>query len=179
MSHVVVSEFMTLDGVMENPMWSLEYWNDDIASFKHDELFSADALLLGRVTYDGFVASWPARSGDDFTDRINSMPKYIASKTLQTPEWNSTVLGEEVVAEVRKLREQPGNDLVCYGSKTLVQTLIKNDLVDRYNILVYPILQGEGLKMFDDSTKAKLKLIESKAYSTGAVLMIYEPNRNA
>jgi dihydrofolate reductase len=179
MSQVVVSEFLTLDGVMGNPMWSLDYWNDDIATFKHDELFSADALLLGRVTYDGFVASWPTRSGDDFTDRINSMPKHVVSKTLAAPEWNSTVLGKDAVAEIYKLKAQPGGDLVIYGSKTLVQTLIENDLVDRYNILVYPIVLGEGLKMFDDSTRAKLKLVESKAYDTGAVLLIYEPDRDA
>ena len=175
MSRLVVSEFMTLDGVIENPLWSLEYWNDDIAAFKHEELFSADALLLGRVTYDGFVASWPARSGDDFTDRMNSIPKHIASRTLETPEWNSTVLGADVVAGIRELKQQPGGDLVVYGSKTLVRTLIENDLVDRYNMLVYPIILGEGLKMFDETTKAKLKLVEAKAYDTGAVLMVYEP----
>jgi dihydrofolate reductase len=179
MSQIIVSEFMTLDGVMENPMWSLDYWNDDIAAFKHDELFSADALLLGRVTYDGFVASWPTRSGDDFTDRINSMPKHVASRTLKAPEWNSRVLGLDMVANIRNLRQQPGGDLLVYGSRTLVKTLIENDLVDRYNILVYPFVLGEGLRMFDESTHAKLKLVESKAYDTGAVLMIYEPNRDA
>jgi dihydrofolate reductase len=179
MSNVVVSMFMTLDGVIENPMWSLEYWNEDVAAFKHDELFSADALLLGRVTYDGFVASWPARSGDDFSDRINSLPKYVASKTLKTPEWNSTVLGEDVVADIRRLKEQPGGDLLVYGSKTLLQALIEHDLVDRYNVLVYPIVLGEGLRMFAAGTTAKLHLVESKAYDTGAVLIIYEPNRDA
>ena len=115
MSQIVVSMFLSLDGVMENPMWSLDYWNDDIAAFKNEELFAADALLLGRVTYDGFVDSWPSRSGDPYTDRINSMPKYVASKSLSQPVWNSSVI-KDVVAEVTERKRQPGGDLLVFGS---------------------------------------------------------------
>jgi dihydrofolate reductase len=177
MSKVVVSMFMTLDGVVENPLWSLDYWNDDIAAFKNEELFAASAQLLGRVTYEGFVASWPQRSGDAFTDRFNSMPKYVASNTLTTPEWNATFLSGHVVDEIRKLKQQDGGDLIVYGSPTLVETLMKYDLVDRYNLLIYPLVLGIGKKLFDSDATAKLQLVDAKAHNTGAVQLIYEPVR--
>jgi dihydrofolate reductase len=176
MSQVVISEFLTLDGVMEEPLWSLEYWNDDIAKFKHDELFAADALLLGRVTYDGFVASWPQRSGDDFSDRINSMPKYVASHTLAAPQWNASVI-QDAIAEVRQLKQRPGGDLLVYGSGQLVDALIKADLVDRYNLLIYPMLLGKGLRLFESGATARLKVVESKTHDNGALQVSYEPVR--
>jgi dihydrofolate reductase len=177
MSNVVVSMFMTLDGVVEDPMWSLDYWNDDIAAFKNEELFAAKALLLGRITYEGFVASWPQRSGDDFTDRINSMPKYVATNTLATPEWNASFLAGDVVAEIRKLKESGGGDLLVYGSPNLVETLMKHDLVDRYNLLMYPLVLGTGKRLFESDATAKLQLVDSKAHGNGALHLVYEPVR--
>jgi dihydrofolate reductase len=176
MSQIVVSMFLSIDGVMENPMWSLDYWNDDIAAFKNEELFAADALLLGRVTYDGFVDSWPFRSGDPFTDRINSMPKYVASNTLNEPVWNSSVI-KDVVAEVTERKRQTGGDLLVFGSGLLVETLMRHDLVDRFNLLIYPIVLGTGKRLFESDVTAKLKLTESKAHDNGALQLVYEPIR--
>jgi dihydrofolate reductase len=176
MSQIVVSMFLSIDGVMENPMWSLDYWNDDIAAFKNEELFAADALLLGRVTYDGFVDSWPSRSGDPFTDRINSMPKYVASNTLNEPVWNSSVI-KDVVAEVTERKRQTGGDLLVFGSGQLVETLMRHDLVDRFNLLIYPIVLGTGKRLFESDVTAKLKLTESKAHDNGALQLVYEPIR--
>src|SRR5262245_11348884 len=126
MRKVVASMFMALDGVVEAPMWSIKYWNDDIARFKQNELFSADAQLLGRVTYEGFAQSWPERKGQDtYADRFNAMPKYIVSTTLKNAEWeNSYIISENVAEAVRNLKQQDGQDILIFGSVQLVQSLL-------------------------------------------------------
>jgi len=168
--------FMTLDGVVEAPdKWSFPFWSDETGKFKLDELRATDALLLGRVTYEGFAAAWPGRKDEEgFADRFNSMPKYVASKTLKKPEWNNSHLVKgDLAAEVSKLKQQPGHDIVIHGSPTLIRSLLPHDLIDEYRLLVYPIVLGRGKRLFDEESQAKLKLVESETFSKGVVKLVY------
>ncbi|OLB68140.1 hypothetical protein AUI06_11800 [archaeon 13_2_20CM_2_52_21] len=173
---VKATEFITLDGVVAEPQtWSFPYWNDETQNFKLDELRKTDGLLLGRKTYEAFAKSWPSRAGDEFSDKFNAMPKYVVSKTLKQADWNNShILGPKLKEEIAKFKAKPGQDLVVHGSVSLTRWLIQNNLLDGLNLLVYPLLLGEGLKLFDDTTKGKLKLIESNPYKTGVVLMTYK-----
>src|SRR5881396_2238372 len=155
--------FMTLDGVVEAPdKWSFPFWSDETGKFKSDELRATDALLLGRVTYEGFA------------DGFNSMPKYVASKTLKKLEWkNSHLIKGDLAAEVSKLKQQPGRDVVIHGSPTLIRSLLPHDLIDEYRLLVYPIVLGRGKRLFDEASQAKLKLAESETFSKGVVKLVY------
>lgn len=176
MRKIVVSEFVSLDGVMEDPRWTFPYWNDEIAKFKHDELCGSDALLLGRVTYEGFAAAWPGRTDEgDYGDRINSMPKHVASTTLKAAEWNATVIEGDVAEAVSELKQQPGQDLLVFGSGTLVQALLREGLVDELRLLVYPVVLGKGKRLFGDGTDAKLALKETQPFSSGVVDLTYGP----
>lgn len=178
MRNVIVTEFLSLDGVMEAPeQWSFAFWDDAIAQFKHDELFASDAHLLGRVTYDGFAAAWPGRTDDTgFADHINSMAKYVVSTTLNQGEWhNSHILKGNVADDVARLKQQPGQDILVAGSATLVQTLMQHNLIDAYHLLVYPVVLGRGKRLFPDSTPATLHLMEARPFSSGVVLLQYQP----
>jgi dihydrofolate reductase len=177
MRNIVVTTFLSLDGVMENPGWTFPYWNDEIAQFKGDESNAGDALLLGRVTYQGFAAAWP-QSKDEGAAYFNSVRKYVVSTTLDKVEWNnSTLIKDNVVAEIAKLKQQDGKDIVVHGSGTLVQTLIQHDLVDRYRLLVYPVVLGKGMRLFQEGTTATLKLVTAQSFSSGVAALIYEPDR--
>ena len=168
--------FMTLDGVVEAPdKWSFPFWSDETGKFKSDELRATDALLLGRVTYEGFAAAWPGRKDEEgFADRFNSMPKYVASKTLKKLEWNNShLLKGDLAAEVSRLKQQPGHDIVIHGSPTLIRSLLPHDLIDEYRLLVYPIVLGRGKRLFDEASQAKLKLAESETFSKGVVKLVY------
>ena len=175
MRRVIVTMFVSLDGVTEAPeKWSLRFWNDEIAKFKHDELFAVDALLLGRATYQGFAAAWPSRKGD-YADRINGLPKFVASTTLANVEWNnSRLIRENVAAEVVKLKEEPGQDILVFGSTALVNSLMQHGLVDEIRMLVYPVVLGSGKRLFKDGSQATLKLAEAKALGSDVVLLRYE-----
>ncbi|TLZ71083.1 MAG: dihydrofolate reductase [Methanobacteriota archaeon] len=132
--------FVSLDGVVESPeKWSFPYWNDEIGKFKFEETFASDAILLGRVTYEGFAAAWPSRKDPDgFADRFNTMPKYVASRTLKTLAWNNSHLIEGDLAKaVSKLKREPGQDIVIHGSPGLIRSLMPLDLIDEYRLLVY------------------------------------------
>ena len=188
MRKITVSEFVSLDGVMEDPGgsekssfggWTLGYWNDEIGKFKYDELFAADALLLGRMTYEGFAAAWPKAEGTgDFGERMNSIAKYVVSSSLKQADWtNSHILKANAVEEITRLKQQDGKDILVGGSATLIQTLIAHDLVDSYRLLIYPVVLGGGKRLFKDGTKTDLKLIEAKSVGAGVVAMIYEPDR--
>ncbi|MEP7285582.1 MAG: dihydrofolate reductase family protein [Chloroflexota bacterium] len=181
MRKVVVAEFLSLDGVMEEPSWSMPYWGDDIAKFKLDELFASDAHLLGRVTYQGFAEAWPSRTDEaGFSDRMNNLPKYVVTTTLEKGEWdNSHLIKENVAEEVSKIKQQPGQDILVAGSATLVQTLIQHNLVDEYHLLVYPVVLGTGKRLFQDGSKTTLKLVESKPFSSGVVLLVYQTVKSA
>jgi len=177
MRKIVVTAFLSLDGVMENPGWTFRYWNDEIAKFKGEETEASDALLLGRVTYQGFAAAWP-ESTDEGAYYFNNVRKYVVSTTLDTAEWNnSTLIKHNIVEEITKLKQQDGQDLAVHGSATLVQTLIQHDLVDRYRLLVYPVVLGTGKRLFQEGTTATLKLVETRAFSSGVTALIYEPDR--
>src|SRR2546422_1054532 len=168
--------FVSLDGVVESPeKWSFAYWNDEIGKFKLQETMASDALLLGRVTYEGFAAAWPSRKDDEgFADRFNSRPKYVASRTLKTLAWNNShVLKGDVAAAVAKLKQEAGNDIVIHGSPTLIRSLMPRDLIDEYRLLVYPVVLGRRQRLFDETSHANLKLVESKTFSTGVVKQVY------
>ena len=177
MRKIVVTEFMSLDGVMEEPSWTFPYWNDEIAAFKGEETASSDALLLGRVTYEGFAAAWPGRT-DAGADYFNGVRKYVVSTTLEAAAWNNSVLIQnDVVAEIARLKAQDGRDLTVHGSGALVQTLMQHDLVDVYRLLVYPVVLGQGNRLFKEGVPATLKLVSSQPFSSGVVALIYEPER--
>ena len=178
MRQLIVTEFVSLDGVMEEPAWTFPYWNDEIAAFKGEESAASDALLLGRVTYEGFAAAWP-QSKDEGAAYFNGVRKYVVSTTLDKAEWNNSVLiKDNIVEEIRKLKQGEGQDIIVHGSGALVQTLIQHDLVDRCRLLVYPLVLGKGKRLFKEGTAATLRLVESRSFSSGVVAMIYEPDRS-
>ena len=179
MRKLIVTEFLSLDGVMENPAWTMPYWNDEIAAFKGEEGSAGEPLLLGRVTYQGFAAAWPNRTDEDpGATYFNSTLKYVVSTTLDKVEWNnSRLIKGNIVAEIIKLKQQEGPDIVVHGSATLVQTLIQHDLVDRYRLLFYPVVLGKGKRLFQEGTMATLKLVESKALGNVTAL-IYQPDNS-
>ncbi len=186
MRKIVAAEYLSLDGVTEDPGpagafehrgWTLPYWNDELAKYQSDQLFASDALLLGRVTYEEFVASWPLRSGDPFTDRMNSLPKFVASTTLEEPlEWNATLLQGDVAVEVAKLKQRPGQDILVYGSGELVNTLMQHNLIDVYRVMLYPLALGTGKRFFrDGGGKTTLKLTDVRTNGAGVVMLTYQP----
>jgi dihydrofolate reductase len=183
---IVVTEFVSLDGVIEAPGGGEDFkhggWTfqinrgDEGDKFKLDEAFSSEALLLGRATYEGFAAAWPTVEGE-FADKFNSMPKYVVSSTLENPEWNnSTVLGPDLVAEVSKLRQELAGDIVVHGSAQLVQSLVEHDLVDEYRLMVFPVVLGSGKRLFGETDdKKRLKLVDSKVVGDGVAILTYRP----
>ena len=179
MRRIVVSTYVTLDGVMEAPeKWSIKFFNEEAMEYAQNQLFASDALLLGRVTYEGFAAAWPSRSGDEFSDRMNALPKYVVSTTLEGPlEWNnSTLVKGDVVEEVSRLKQQEGEDILMYGSADLMHTLIENDLIDEYRIWVEPIVVGSGKRLFEEQDEVReLNLADTTTFSTGAVVLSYRP----
>ena len=185
MGRIVVTEFVSLDGVMEDPGgaenfrhggWSFEInRGDEGDKFKLDETLSAQALLLGRVTYEGFAEAWPSREGE-FADKFNTMPKYVVSSTLEDPEWNNTtVLKGDVRNEVEKLKQEQDGDIVVHGSARLVQTLIEHDLVDELRLMVFPVVLGSGKRIFGETSEKKpLRLVDSKVVGDGVLIVVYE-----
>jgi dihydrofolate reductase len=186
MGRIVVTEFVSLDGVVEAPGggesfkhggWSFEIARGDEGDqFKLDETMSSEALLLGRVTYEGFAAAWPTRDGE-FADKFNNMPKYVVSSTLEDPEWNnSTVLEGDVAEAVAKLKQEQDGDIVVHGSARLVQTLVEHDLVDEFRLMVFPVVLGSGKRLFGEtSDKKPLRLVDSKTVGDGVAILVYEP----
>ena len=186
MGKIVVTEFVSLDGVMEDPGgsesfehggWSFEISRGDEGDkFKLDEVFSSDALLLGRVTFEGFADAWPSREGE-FADKFNTMPKYVVSSTLEEPGWsNSTVLKGDLAEEVAKLKDAHEGDVVVHGSAQLAQALLEQDLVDELRLMVFPVVLGTGKRLFGDtSDKKSLRLVDSKMVGDGVAILIYEP----
>jgi dihydrofolate reductase len=189
MGRIVVTEFVSLDGVMEDPGgsenfkyggWSFEFDRGEEGNrFKLDETLSSEALLLGRVTYEGFATSWPEREGE-FADKFNTMPKYVVSSTLKNPEWdNSTVLDGDVVTEVRKLKQELAGNIVVHGSARLVEALLEHDLVDEIRLMVFPVVLGSGKRVFGEtSDKKPLRLASSKLVGDGVAILVYEPARD-
>jgi dihydrofolate reductase len=187
MAKVVVSQFVTVDGVFEDPGGSEKFerggWafqfdrGPDGNQFKLDEVMASEALLLGRTTYEGFADAWPSRTGE-FADKFNGMRKYVVSSTLTDPEWNNTVVIDGNVAEeVSKLRHEDGGDILVNGSARLVETLMAKDLVDEYRLMVFPVVLGKGKRLFGDPARAKaLQLAEARPVGPdGVVILTYRP----
>ncbi|WP_407570599.1 dihydrofolate reductase family protein [Deinococcus altitudinis] len=174
---VVLTLFMSLDGVIEEPGdWGGPYRSDDGRAFKEAELFGADLLLLGRVTYEGFARYWPgAEGGGAFAARMNSLPKVVATTTLSKPEWNASFVAD-VAGEVERLKRQPGGDILIYGSGTLAQTLMKHNLIDEYRLLVYPLVLGHGQRLFPHpAAPLQLTLVSTQTLGSGVVALTYQP----
>lgn len=174
MRNLIVTEFISLDGVIESPMWTFPYWNDEIAAFKGEESEASDALLLGRVTYDGFAQAWPERGDEDGGAFFNNVRKYVVSNTLENAEWNNSVILRDI-EEVRKLKEEDGRDIYVHGSGNLIQTLLRENLVDRIRLLVYPVVLGKGQRLFEEGLTKTMRLVETKSFSSGVTALIYEP----
>jgi len=176
MGRIVAVEYVTLDGVFEEPAWSGPYFNDELSSWQADNLKEADALLLGRRTYEGFKAAWPQMEAEtgDFGKKMNGMPKYVATTTLTEPEWNAQFLQGDVTEAVGKLKTEPGT-LLINGSASLVNLLTRHNLIDEYRIMVYPVVVGEGRKLWDEGTKVALKLARSFTTTTGVEVITYLP----
>ena len=181
MRKLVVTEYLTLDCVFEEPgKWSFDWWGEEAMLYKRDELFSSDVQLLGRITYEGFAKAWPTMPDTgDFGERMNSMLKYVVSTTLTHADWqNSTILSKNNVEEVQKLKEQPGQNILVAGSGKLVQTLLQHRLVDELRFMVHPVVLGSGKRLFPEGTEQyKLRLLETKAFKSGIVVLHYEPDR--
>lgn len=175
MRNLVVTEFVSLDGVMENPAWTFPYWNDAIAKFKGEESDASDALLLGRVTYEGFAAAWP-NSDDEGAPYFNSVRKYVVSNTLTHADWNNShIISGDLVAEIKRLKASDGRDIIVHGSATLVQMLIQQGLVDRLRLLVYPVIIGKGIRLFQEGATASFTLVEARSVGSGVAALIYAP----
>lgn len=180
---IIATDYISLDGVIQDPVGmegsGLGDWTGPFSrgpegdKFKHEELAQADALLFGRVTYDGFAAVWP-HVEDSFAERMNSLPKYVASRSLKSAEWsNTTVIGRDLVGEVKSLKAEPGRDMLIYGSASIVHALMPHGLVDEYRLMVYPVVLGRGKRLFPSGTQSVMTLCECRRFDDGIVSLRY------
>lgn len=188
MRKIIVSEFITLDGVIEDPGgaegfkyggWSRQLSSSEQQQFKVEELFQADALLLGRRTYQGFAAAWPTMPGTGaYGERMNDLPKYVVSTTLSDMTWNATRITGDLSAELARLKQEAGQDILIFGSCQLIHTLHARSLIDEYRLMVFPVVLGSGKRLFPDGNEQKtLTLVESKTFPSGVVVLTYQPAR--
>jgi dihydrofolate reductase len=183
MRKLIVSTYLTLDGVMSldggmAQRWHFPFFNDELAKDAREQLFAADALLLGRRTYDGFAASWPSITDEEGSaDRINQLPKYVVSTTLATADWtNTTIIGDQVPDAVASLKQQPGQDILLYGSATLTHTLLPHGLIDEYRLWLHPVVAGSGQRLFHDSESMTfLQRTAITPFSSGVTILHYQP----
>jgi dihydrofolate reductase len=175
MRKLKLAMYVSLDGVVENPAWTGPFWNDELSKLQADYLFASDALVLGRVTYEGFAASWPGmeESTGEFGKKMNSMPKYVASRTLDEAEWNATIIKGDLAAEVAKLKQEPGADLLIYGSGDLVDELTRQRLIDEYRLMIHPVVVGSGKRLFNDLPATTLSLVDTTTTDTGVAVLTY------
>jgi dihydrofolate reductase len=186
MSRIVAAEYVTLDGVMQDPGgvgeiehggWSNAYWSDELASSQSELLSASDALLLGRVTYEGFAAAWPEMETEegDFAVKMNSMPKYVASRTRTEMTWNASPLPGEVPEAVAKLKAESGQNLLIYGSAALVNSLMQHNLIDLYRLMIFPVVLGSGKRLFPgDADPLALRLADRRTTANGVLIADYE-----
>ncbi|MEV0612725.1 dihydrofolate reductase family protein [Nonomuraea sp. NPDC050404] len=178
MRKLVESTFITIDGVISDPhVWGPPYWDEEHNNYSAGLLFGSDALLLGRETYEGFAEAWGSRSGDPYTDKMNSMPKYVASTTLkQADAWNGNLIEGDVATAVTKLKEQPGENILKYGTGQLDRTLIQHKLVDEYHFWVFPTIAGSGQRLLDGVVDVThLDLLETTRFKSGIIVLTYGP----
>jgi dihydrofolate reductase len=190
MRRIIVSAYVTLDGVIQPLDWSAQNPSqaamEERGRYARDLLFAADALLLGRETYEIFAQVWPTRTAaddgpgeDGSVDRINSLPKYVASTTLNEPlSWNATLIKEDVPEEVARLKQQPGQAIVMFGCGELAHTLLQHGLIDEFRFWVYPVVRGSGTRLFGGATSANLELVDTRAFSAGFSVLTCVPQRN-
>jgi dihydrofolate reductase len=176
MRKLKLAMYVSLDGVVENPAWTTPFWNEEVSDLQAEYLYSSDALLLGRVTYEGFAASWPQMEEQtgDFGRKMNSMPKFVSSRTLEQAEWNATIIEGELATSVVELKQAPGNDLLIYGSGDLVDELTRRRLIDEYRLIVYPVLVGSGKRLWGGGEELTLELVDARLTSTGVVVLTYD-----
>jgi dihydrofolate reductase len=181
MRKIIAGLFISLDGVVEAPdKWQFPYFNDEMGAEVGAQMAAADAMLLGRVTYQEFASYWPSAPADDpFTAHMNDTPKYVVSTTLDTAEWkNSTLINGNVVEGITQLKQQPGKNIGITGSATLVRSLLRDHLLDELRLLVHPIVVGSGKRLFEATgEQVALTLVDAKTFSTGVLSLIYEPAR--
>ncbi|HEV3414956.1 MAG TPA: dihydrofolate reductase family protein [Puia sp.] len=186
MRKIIVTEFITLDGVVEAPGgnetphphagWQFQYRSPEAGKYKVDELASVDALLLGRNTYENFAGFWPSQTDAGFGIPINRMPKYVVSRSLKKVEWNNSHIVRDVAGDVAALKKSAGGDILVYGSATLVKALLHHDLIDELRLMVYPVSIGGGLRIFDDNRELKkFRLKNSRATDEGILLLEFQP----
>jgi dihydrofolate reductase len=186
MRKLIESTFVTLDGVIgdtapssnrkaQPQIWGSPYWDDQHSGYAQKLLFDADALLLGRATYEGFAQAWPPRKGNDFADRINALPKYVASKTRPEMTWNATLIEGDVAEEVARLKEQPGLNILKYGTGELDRPLMARNLVDEFHFWLFPVALGAGQHLFERIDTIHLKLIDTTKFDSGIVVLVYAP----
>jgi dihydrofolate reductase len=174
MRKIKLAMYVSVDGVVENPAWTAPFWDDELSELQKDYLFASDALLLGRVTYEGFAAAWPTMEGTgEYGEKMNSMPKFVASNTLDKGEWNATIIKGDLAAEVTKLKEQPGQDLLIYGSGDVVDELTRHGLIDEYRLMVHPVIVGSGKRLFNGQVTTTLRLVETTTTATGVLVLTY------
>ena len=184
MRKVVAAEFLSLDGVMESPdQWHFPYFNDEMGQAVGEGFETSDALLMGRVLYEEWVAFWPQQDSEEnpVAATMNNVNKYVVSTTLEGPlEWNNaTLIGDDVAKEISELKQQPGKDIVISGSGALVRSLLEYGLLDELKLMIHPIVVGSGKRLFEDGEKqTPLELVESKTFSTGVVYVTYKPADN-
>ncbi|EGA91307.1 pyrimidine reductase [Planococcus donghaensis MPA1U2] len=178
MGKIIVAMYLTLDGVMEEPSWTAPYWDDEIAKFQLDLLFSSDALLLGRVTYEGFAAAWPSAEDEEgFAERINKLPKYVVSTSLKRTEWNARLITSNVAQEVAKLKKT-GQRLLVYGSAELIETLLRHDLIDELHLMTFPLVLGEGKRLFKENADQKMFNLQNvRSTDSGVLIASYAPDK--
>lgn len=178
MRKLIVWEFLSLDGVMESPeKWVDFYSGDDVADFIRDENLSCDAMILGRLTYEAFITFWPSQTNNEFgfAEKLNAMPKYVVSSTLKSADWNNTsIIHGDVVQEITALKAQPGGHIGMTGSATLVQDLLPTGVIDELHLLVFPLTRGNGLRLFVNGPALGMKLVESRVFASGVVLLSYQ-----
>ena len=174
MRTIVHAIYASLDGVVDDPAWTTPFFNDELAALQRQQLFASDAFLLGRVTYEAFAASWPAMTdGDGFAERMNSLPKYVASRTLVVATWGATVLRGNVEEEVARLKKADGGNLLIYGSPTLADVLTHAGLIDEYRVMVFPVVVGHGARLFGKATVERLHLSNVVTTTTGVAMLTY------
>jgi dihydrofolate reductase len=175
MRKLVESTFVSLDGEIGSPHhWGPPYWDDEHAGYADKLLSAADALLLGRVTYEAFAQAWPSRTGDS-ADRINSLPKYVASNTLEEATWNATILDGDVAEEVAKLKQESGENILKFGTGELDRALMANELVDEFHFWLFPLVAGTGQRLFDGFDLTHLNLVDTTRFASGIVVLTYAP----
>ena len=176
MRKLIESTFVSLDGDISHELmnWAPPYADDEYAAYEHKLLFSADALVLGRATYDGFSASWSQRDGE-YADRMNSLPKHVASTTLTDPTWNATVLEGDAAEAVARLKEEPGENLLKFGTGAFSRTLIENGLIDELHLWRFPVLAGATESVFEKLPVTHLELLDTTTFTSGIVVTVYGP----